>query len=125
MTTQIQRHDIVDGFYVYLQNQLDLKAGKVSYKDYIQALDKYHIPYFGKLFVTSIDQDKIRLFDKWRFEQNGRQLSKSTLMTHNVALQMVFKEAIDRKWMIVAQVPVLTSKGGEVGTRRAAFTGAI
>ena len=32
-----------------------------------------------------------------------------------------FKEAIEQKWMIAAQVPVLSSKGG-TGTRRAAFS---
>ena len=33
----------------------------------------------------------------------------------------LFKEAIERRWMIAAQVPVLSSKG-ESGTRRAAFS---
>ncbi|MDC2888989.1 tyrosine-type recombinase/integrase [Psychrosphaera algicola] len=188
MTSQIDRHDIEDGLYVYLQSnskrwycrfvlhgkwysrttkekvlekavaqarvlkiqyetkyennilvssksfkdvaaktierfqlELDNDTGKVSYKDYIQALNKYHIPFFGRIYVTSIDQDKIREFEKWRFEQNGRQLAKSTLLTHNAALNMVFKEAIDSKWMIAAQVPSLTSKAGTSGGRRAAF----
>ncbi len=35
-------------------------------------------------------------------------------------MKMVFKEAIEHKWMIAAQVPVLTSKG-ESNKRRAAF----
>ena len=47
--------------------------------------------------------------------------ASSTLLTHNAALQLVFKEAIEQKWMIAAQVPVLSSKGG-TGTRRAAFS---
>ena len=105
-----------------LQLDLDKGTGKVSYKDYIQAINKYHIPFFGRMYITSIDQDKIREFEKWRFEQNGRLLAKSTLLTHNAALNLVFKEAIDRKWMIVAQVPTLTSKTGASGTRRAAFS---
>ncbi len=47
--------------------------------------------------------------------------ASSTLLTHNAALQLVFKEAIEQKWMIAAQVPVLSSKG-EAGKRRSAFS---
>ncbi len=36
-------------------------------------------------------------------------------------MNLVFKEAIEHKWMIAAQVPVLTSQG-ESGKRRAAFS---
>ncbi|ARD43796.1 site-specific integrase [Colwellia sp. PAMC 21821] len=188
MTTQIERHDIQDGLYVYLQNnskrwycrfvlyrkwyskatkekdlhkaiarahmiymeykvkaknnllvdskrfkdvaartidklenELEHGGGKVSYRDYIQALNKYHIPYFDRMYITSIDQDKIREFNKWRIEQFGRIPAKSTILTHNAGLNMVFKEAIENKWMIAAQVPILTSKG-ESGKRRAAFS---
>jgi integrase len=104
-----------------LQNELDNGGGKVSYRDYIQALNKYHIPYFDRMYITSIDQDKIRQFNKWRIEQLGRIPAKSTILTHNAGMNMVFKEAIEHKWMIAAQVPVLTSKG-ESGKRRAAFS---
>lgn len=104
-----------------LKNELENGSDKVSYRDYIQALNKYHIPYFDRMFITSIDQDKIREFDKWRIEQFGRIPAKSTILTHNAGMNMVFKEAIEHKWMIAAQVPVLTSKG-ESGKRRAAFS---
>ena len=104
-----------------MQNELDNGGGKVSYRDYIQALNKYHIPFFDRLYITSIDQDKIRQFNKWRIEQFGRLPAKSTILTHNAGLNLVFKEAIEHKWMIAAQVPVLTSQG-ESGKRRAAFT---
>ena len=82
---------------------------------------KYHIPYFDRTYITSIDQDKIKGFDKWRIEEFNRIPAKSTLQNHNAALQMVFKEAIDRKWMIAMQVPVLNSNG--IGSqRRASFS---
>jgi integrase len=48
-------------------------------------------------------------------------LAKSTILTHNAALQLVFKEAIDNQWMLPIQVPVLSNKGVQ-GTRRASFT---
>lgn len=47
-----------------LQNELDNGGGRVSYRDYIQALNEYHIPYFDRMYITSIDQDKIRQFNK-------------------------------------------------------------
>ncbi|TWX65511.1 site-specific integrase [Colwellia demingiae] len=95
--------------------------GKFSCRDYMQALNKYHIPFFNRMYITSIDQDKIREFNNWRIEKLGRIPAKSTILTHNAAINMVFKEAIENKWMIAAQVPVLTSKG-ENGKRRAAFS---
>jgi integrase len=104
-----------------LQNELDNGGGIVSYRDYKQALNKYHIPFFDRMYITSIDQEKIREFNKWRIDKLGRIPAKSTILTHNAAMNMVFKEAIEHKWMIAAQVPVLTSKG-ESGKRRAAFS---
>jgi integrase len=188
MTTQIQRHNILDGLYVYLQNnskrwycrfvlygkwyskatretdldkaierariiyveyqyktennllikskrfkdvaeqaiknlevELDNGEGKVTYRDYIQALNKYHIPFFDKTFITNIDQEKIREFNKWRVAKLKRVPAKSTLLTHNSAMNLVFKEAIENKWMIAAQVPSLNAQG-ESGKRRAAFS---
>jgi len=113
--------DVASKTIVQMQIELDNGGGKVIYRDYIQALNKYHIPYFDRMFITSIDQDKIREFNKSRIEQLGRIPAKSTILTHNAAMNMVFKEAIMHKWMIAAQVPVLTSEG-ERGKRRAAFT---
>ncbi|GAC13731.1 tyrosine-type recombinase/integrase [Aliiglaciecola lipolytica] len=91
------------------------------FHDYSRALKNYHIPYFGKKYITNVDQEAISEFDEWRANKLGRKPASSTLQTHNAALQLVFKEAIERRWMIAAQVPVLSSKG-ESGTRRAAFS---
>ncbi|NQZ07026.1 MAG: site-specific integrase [Algicola sp.] len=79
------------------------------------------IPYFDRTYITSIDQDKILAFKGWRIETAGRVPAKSTILTHNTALQMVFKEAIDKKWMLPVQVPILSNKG-VAGQRRAAFS---
>lgn len=104
-----------------MERELEYGGGKLTYKDYICALRKYHIPYFDRTYVTSIDQAKITQFDQWRIEQFKRIPARSTLQTHNSALQMVFKEAIERKWMIPVQVPILKSDG-TAGQRRAAFS---
>ncbi|RTR40279.1 site-specific integrase [Shewanella canadensis] len=113
--------DVAEKAIDQMQSELMHGGGKVIYKDYIGALRKYHIPYFDRIFITSIDQEKIREFDKWRIEEFKRIPAKSTIQTHNAALQMVFKEAIVRKWMIPMQVPVLNSEG-LTSQRRAAFS---
>jgi integrase len=94
--------------------------GKVIYDDYIGALRKYHIPFFGNTHVTRIDDDQLTEFDQWRVAQLGRIPAKSTIQNHNSALQMVFDYAVKKKWMLVSQVPTLENNGAG-GQRRAAF----
>lgn len=96
-------------------------AGKVSYKDYIGALNKYHIPYFKNLHITSIDREKLLDFNDWRVKEMKRTPAKSTILTHNAAMQRVFDEAVINKWMTQTQIPPLSNKGID-GARRAAFT---
>jgi len=104
-----------------MQDEIDREVAKVVFKDYIGALKKYHIPYFDRTFITSIDQQKLADFDVWREKTVGRRLTTSTLQNHNAALQRVFTEAVDNKWMTVHQIPNITARG-EAGSRRAAFT---
>jgi hypothetical protein len=73
-----------------MQRQLDAGAGRKVFKDYIKAIDKYFIPFFGKTFITSIDHDKILAFNAWRVEQIGREPKASTLNTHNSAMNKVY-----------------------------------
>ncbi|AWB66034.1 integrase [Saccharobesus litoralis] len=104
-----------------MQNELSYGTGKRSYKDYIGILRKYHIPYFGNMFITSIDQVKLYEFEQWRIEQFKRIPNKSTILNHNAAFNRVFTEAVEKKWMLTTQVPTLTNKGSS-GQRRAAFS---
>ncbi|MGW7677957.1 tyrosine-type recombinase/integrase [Shewanella sp. S23-S33] len=92
-----------------------------KFTTYIQVLRKYHIPFFDRTFITSINNEKLRDFDEWREKLLGRKPAKSTLLNHNAALQLVFKEAVDCKWMLAAQVPSLSTKGVE-SQRRAHFS---
>lgn len=96
--------------------------GASTIKDHEWALEKYHIPFFDRTYVTSIDMQKLAEFDAWRIEQLGRTPAQSTLKCHNAALHKVFDEAVLRKWMTPGQVPVLSSAGGVAATRRDYFT---
>lgn len=105
-----------------MQEHPDNAKGASTVKDHELALNQYHIPYFDRTYITSIDRQKLAEFDAWRIKKLGRTPAQSTLKTHNVALRKVFDEAVIRKWMTPAQIPVLSSSGGIAATRRDYFT---
>lgn len=122
LTTSKRFRDVAEKAIATMQMDIERGAGKVIYEDYIGCLQKYHIPFFDRTYITSIDAEKLREFDIWRTEKLKRKPARSTLMTHNAAMQMVFKEAIEGKWMLPAQVPQLNTDSGSNMVRRAAFT---
>lgn len=73
--------------------------GAGTVKDHEWALQKYHIPFFDRTYITSIDQQKLADFDAWRIKQLGRTPAQSTLKTYSAALHKVFEEAVLRRWI--------------------------
>ncbi|GGA67237.1 site-specific recombinase phage integrase family protein [Neiella marina] len=114
--------DVAEKAIASMQQAIDDGVGKQIYRNYIQVLNKYHIPFFDRIYVTSIDITKLKEFNTWRIAQMKRVPAKSTLLNHNAAMQMVFKEAIENKWMLANQVPDLNTSEGEAPQRRAHFT---
>jgi integrase len=96
--------------------------GHASMLDYEHILNKYHIPFFDRTHVTSIDYNKLAEFDQWRAKKLGKNPAQSTLKSHNAALQRVFDEAVNNKWMTKSQVPSLTTSQGSTNLRRSHFT---
>lgn len=113
--------DVAEKAIATMKADLARKAGKAIYEDYIGALQNYHIPFFDRTYITSIDSEKLRDFDVWRENKMKHKPARSTLMTHNAAMQMVFKEAVENKRMLSMQIPSLTTEGTNT-VRRAAFT---
>lgn len=113
--------DVAEKAISAMEEALDNETAPLNYKTYIQVLRKYHIPFFDRTYITSIDSEKLREFNDWRVKQFDRVPAKSTLLNHNAAMQLVFKEAVDHKWMLAAQVPSLSTKGAE-SQRRAHFS---
>ena len=72
-----------------MKEQLENGAGKKSFRDYIIVIDKYLVPFFGDVFVTSIDYEMLQKFARWREEKMGREPRASTLNTHNSALNRI------------------------------------
>jgi integrase len=105
-----------------MQQQPANVKGASTLKDHQWALQKYHMPFFDRTYITSIDREKLSEFDDWRTKELGRTPAQSTLKTHNAALRKVYDEAVIRKWMTPGQIPVLSSSGGIAATRRDYFT---
>ena len=104
-----------------LQESLDTGQGKVIYRDYINALKKYHIPFFEHIYLTSIDYELLQQFNGWRNKELGRTPAKSTILNHNAAMMQVFEYAVKRQWLMQSQIPILDNQG-VTGQRRAALS---
>lgn len=121
LTSSKRFRDVAEKAITRMEQELSMGGGKVVYRDYVNALRKYHVPFFDRTYITSIDLPKLNEFNLWRTKLAGKQLSKSTILNHNAAMNMVFKEAIANQWMHPLQVPEL-SNVGTAGGRRASFT---
>lgn len=104
-----------------MQKELDEGVGKVTYNDYISATKNYLIPFFGKHNVNSVDGRLIEEYGGWREKRMGKKPLRSTVLTHNAALNRVFDEAEIRGFMHSSARPKLKAKG-EQGKRRAEFS---
>jgi integrase len=104
-----------------MDQELKSGKGKVSFKDYIRVITEYLIPILGRRVITSIDVSVLDELDVQRIVMMGKEPSKSTLLTHNSALNRVFDEAVMRGFLTESNRPTLESKGKD-SERRAAFT---
>jgi hypothetical protein len=95
--------------------------GKPTYKRYIQAINKYLIPFFAQHSINKINYALLKQFYAWRINEMKHEPSASAINTHNSAMNRVFDEALTRGFMTKAEVPNLENKG-EVSERRADFT---
>ena len=81
---------------VEMRKALAADEGKKTYLDYIIVIERYLIPFFGKMLVTNIDYEKLKEFDRWRAEKMGRDPKASTLNTHNSALKGAVEQGLWR-----------------------------
>ena len=94
--------------------------GKVSFKDYIRIITEYLIPILGNRLITNIDKAALDHLDAERIKMMDRAPSKSTLLSQNAALNLVFDEAVLRNFLTELNRPKLESKGKK-STRHPAF----
>jgi integrase len=94
--------------------------GKVSFKDYIRIITEYLIPILGNRLITNIDSAALDHLDAERIKMMDRAPSKSTLLSQNAALNLVFDEAVLRNFLTELNRPKLEAKGKK-STRHPAF----
>lgn len=106
-----------------MQNELVSGVGKQAYKDYMSALRRWLIPYFGDTDVAKVDLAALTAFDAWRTEQNKKPFSQSGINNHNAALNRVLDEAELNGWLVKSLRPTLLNKGTK-SESRGSFTNA-
>ena len=113
--------DVARSVVKRLEKEIEAGQGKASNKDYIIALERYLIPILGKYKVDSIDYVALAKLDKARITKMRKEPTKSTLLTHNAALNRVFDLAIEKGYMTHSSKPELKTKGKK-SERRVEFT---
>ena len=103
-----------------MEQKLAKGEGKVSYKDYIRIITEYLIPVLGNRLITNIDQAALDHLEAERILLMGKAPTKSTLLSQNAALNMVFDEAVLRNFLTDLNRPKLEAKGKK-STRHPAF----
>jgi hypothetical protein len=81
--------------------------GQATYKTYIQAINRYLIPFLGNHNIDKITNPVMYEFAKWRIVEMGKVPSASVINNHNSALNRVFDEALERGYMTKFQLPLL------------------
>lgn len=104
--------------------ELDIERGikPMTNRDYIRAINKYLIPFFGKRMLNNIDVAAVREYEQWRNEKMKRVPISSTLATHSSAFNKIIDLAIEQGWLS-DKVPIARlSRKGRKGSARPAFT---
>lgn len=82
-----------------METAISAGKSKTTYRDYIQALNKYLIPFLGAYNVDSITTKTLTEFDAWRLTQMKKAPARSTLLNHSGALNKVFETALVKGWI--------------------------
>ena len=105
-----------------MRRALDNSRAPKTYRDYIFAINKYLIPFFGRIPVANIREETIEDFSAWREIKMGREPKASTMRNHASAYNRVIKLA-RRQGLIPAErafpdLPI----AGEKSQARPAFS---
>lgn len=105
-----------------MRRALDNSRAPKTYRDYIFAINKYLIPFFGKTPVASIRDETVEDFSAWREVKMAREPKASTMRNHASAYNRVIKLA-RRQGLIPAErafpdLPI----AGEKSQARPAFS---
>lgn len=96
---------------------------KKSYNDYLIVINRYLLPFFKNRLISNINHEVLDAFNEWREKEMGKVPTRSTLMSHNAAFNLILDEAERRGYINQLTRPQLTSaiKGNKESERREAF----
>ena len=109
--------DVAKHAIARMETEIREGVGKQAYRDYVQALNKWLIPYFGGTDIAKLDLAAVTAFDAWRTAQNGKVPAQSTINNHNSALNRVLDEAELNGWIVKSLRPTLLNKGTKTQSR--------
>jgi hypothetical protein len=96
-------------------------VGKRTYRDYIFAINKYLIPFFGNYTIEKITTELLKDFEGWRIAMMGKIPMSSTKRNHASAYIRIINLAKEKGVISSTRiVPMLDSKG-EKSRARPAF----
>ena len=95
-----------------MSRALDNNTGRRCYRDYIFAINKYLIPFFGAYEIENITTEMLADFDAWRITEMNKVPMASTKRNHASAYIRVVNLARERGYVAHNRaVPMLDSKG--------------
>ena len=95
-----------------LRSALAVGNGKVVYKDYIAVIERYLIPFFGRLTFEKITPEVLADFEGWRETQLRKRPRASTMRTHASAFNRVIDAAKQRGFLPTNKpIPSLNAQG--------------
>jgi hypothetical protein len=89
-----------------------------KYRDYVLVIDRYLIPLLGRHHCHTITRDVLKEFSEKRRKMMGKVPSRSTVSTHNVAINLVLRKALDNGY--IDAMPKLIMDG-EAKKKRPSF----
>ena len=82
---------------------------KKSFDDYLIVINRYLLPFFKNRLISNINHEVLDEFNEWREKEMAKVPTRSTLMTHNSAFNLILDEAERRGYINQLTRPVLTS----------------
>lgn len=104
--------------------ELEIERGirRETNRDYIRAINNYLVPFFGKMYLTSITAALVGEYEQWRNDKMGKVPISSTLANHSSAFNRIIDLAIEQGWVSSKiGIPRLSRKGKK-GRPRAGFS---
>ena len=109
--------DVAKHAITRMETEIREGVGKQAYRDYVQAFNKWLIPYFGTTDIAKLDLAAVTAFDAWRKAQSGKVPAQSTINNHNSALNRVLDLAELNGWIVKSLRPTLLNKGIKTQSR--------